>query len=73
MQDVILAFSRDPWVLRHSEVTLHEFVPIAEGVGRDSDSPVFNGDGAGGCCPPCGVQVRLVSAVLLTAVGADCC
>eukprot|EP00752_Nemacystus_decipiens_P010379 g9249.t1 len=56
LQDVILAFSRDPWVLRHSEVTLHEFVPIAEGAGGESDSPVYNGGMAGGCCPPCGVQ-----------------
>eukprot|EP00903_Cladosiphon_okamuranus_P008442 g8112.t1 len=57
LQDVILAFSRDPWVLRHSEVTLHEIVPIAEGMGGDGgDSSVFSGGGAGGCCPPCGVQ-----------------
>ncbi|CAN0300407.1 unnamed protein product [Pylaiella littoralis] len=53
LHDVILAFSRDPWVLRHSEVTLHEFVPIAEGVAGTSDSAGFGG---GVWCPPCGVQ-----------------
>lgn len=54
---MILAFSRDPWVLRHSEVSLHEFVPISEGVGG-SEAAFLNG-GTGVCCPPCGVQVRL--------------
>eukprot|EP00904_Undaria_pinnatifida_P010053 jgi/Undpi1/6178/HiC_scaffold_20.g08662.m1 len=54
LHDVILAFSRDPWVLRHSEVSLHEFVPINEG--SDGNEAAFFNGGTGVCCPPCGVQ-----------------
>ncbi|CAM9941532.1 unnamed protein product [Scytosiphon promiscuus] len=67
LHDVILAFSRDPWILRHSEVTLHDFVPITEGVGGgtgDSAAPASNGGGgrvSGSCCPPCGPFRGLVN------------
>ncbi|CAM9396371.1 unnamed protein product [Ectocarpus fasciculatus] len=56
LHDVILAFSRDPWVLRHSEATLHDLVPIGEGAVGADDWAFLSGAGAGGCCPPCGVQ-----------------
>ncbi|CAM9296629.1 unnamed protein product, partial [Hapterophycus canaliculatus] len=59
LHDVILAFSRDPWILRHSEVTLHDFVPIAEGIagaGDPASGSQGGGRAGGGCCPPCGVQ-----------------
>lgn len=57
LHDVILAFSRDPWVLRHSEATLHDLVPIGEGAVGADDWTFLSGAGAGGYCPPCGVQV----------------
>ncbi|CAB1102548.1 unnamed protein product [Ectocarpus sp. CCAP 1310/34] len=56
LHDVILAFSRDPWVLRHSEATLHDLVPIGEGAVGADDWAFLSGAGAGGYCPPCGVQ-----------------
>lgn len=56
LHDVILAFSRDPWVLRHSEVDLHDLVPIGDEA-REDEGGLWSG-GQGGCCPPCGVQVR---------------
>lgn len=57
LHDVILAFSRDPWVLRHSEATLHDLVPIGEGAVGADDWAFLSGAVAGGYCPPCGVQV----------------
>lgn len=54
LHDVILAFSRDPWVLRHSEVDLHDLVPIGDEA-REDEGGLWSG-GQGGCCPPCGVQ-----------------
>ncbi|CAM9775895.1 unnamed protein product [Ectocarpus sp. 12 AP-2014] len=56
LHDVILAFSRDPWVLRHSETTLHDLVPIGEGAVGADDWAFLSGAEAGGFCPPCGVQ-----------------
>lgn len=54
LRDVILAFSRDPWIRRHSDVVLHDLVPIGEGGGEAS---ALLGRGVGDFCPPCGVQV----------------
>lgn len=57
LHDVILAFSRDPWVLRHCEVDLHDLVPTGDEA-REDEGALWNGR-QGSCCPPCGVQVRL--------------
>ncbi|CAM9734361.1 unnamed protein product [Ascophyllum nodosum] len=52
LHDVIMAFSRDAWILRHSDVILHDLVPIGD---ADVDGEAM-ALGGGGFCPPCGVQ-----------------